>query len=143
MLCCWGKRRGRSYYYSNDLCSKCKLYHLSGGKLVFADIDPYTYNICPPSIHSLITEKTKAIIPVDFTGQPADLNHIQSIANKHDLVVIEDVAHALGTLYKGRKVGSISDMTIFSFHPVKHITTGEGGVWSQQIIKISTFAQQK
>ncbi|KHF39883.1 UDP-4-amino-4,6-dideoxy-N-acetyl-beta-L-altrosamine transaminase [Halalkalibacter okhensis] len=106
--------------------ANCIIYQ--GAKPIFADIEPNTYNISPQSIQSLITPKTKAIIPVDFTGQPADLNDIQILANKYDLIVIEDAAHALGSLYKGRKIGSISDMTMFSFHPVKHITTGEGGV---------------
>lgn len=99
-----------------------------GGKVVFADIDPDTYNIDFRKIKSLITEKTKAIIPVDFTGQPADLDEIMEIAREQKLVVIEDAAHSLGAEYKGRKVGSIADMTMFSFHPVKHVTTGEGGV---------------
>ncbi|MFP3471524.1 DegT/DnrJ/EryC1/StrS family aminotransferase, partial [Micrococcus sp. SIMBA_144] len=74
-------------------------------------------------IQKKITSKTKAIIPVDFAGQPTELDKIKEIAAKHDLVVIEDAAHALGATYKGQKVGSISDMTMFSFHPVKHITS--------------------
>ena len=106
--------------------ANCILYQ--GGKPVFADIDPNTYNISPQSVRTLITEKTKAIIPVDFTGQPADLDEIVTIAKENNLVVIEDAAHALGATYKSSRVGSISDMTMFSFHPVKHITTGEGGV---------------
>lgn len=95
---------------------------------VFADIDPLTYNIDPEDVERKITDRTKAIIPVDFTGQPCDLDRIFEIAKKHNLIVIEDAAHALGASYKGKKIGSISDMTIFSFHPVKHITTGEGGM---------------
>ncbi|MGP7818526.1 UDP-4-amino-4,6-dideoxy-N-acetyl-beta-L-altrosamine transaminase [Niallia sp. 01092] len=106
--------------------ANCILYQ--GGTPVFADIDEQTYNINPVEIEHQITHKTKAIIPVDFTGQPADLDAILDIAKKHHLVVIEDAAHALGATYKGRKVGSISDMTMFSFHPVKHITSGEGGI---------------
>lgn len=107
--------------------ANCVLYQ--GAVPVFADIDPLTYNIDPHSIEKLITSKTKAIIPVDFTGQPADHDEIKRIANKHNLIVIEDAAHALGAAYKNNnKVGSIHDMTMFSFHPVKHITTGEGGV---------------
>lgn len=99
-----------------------------GGKAVFADIDDKTYNICPQSIKTLITNHTKAIIPVHFTGQPAALDEINTIAKEHGLIVIEDAAHALGAAYKGNRIGSISDMTMFSFHPVKHITTGEGGI---------------
>ncbi|TGV06419.1 UDP-4-amino-4,6-dideoxy-N-acetyl-beta-L-altrosamine transaminase, partial [Mesorhizobium sp. M00.F.Ca.ET.186.01.1.1] len=76
----------------------------------------------------LITKRTKAIIPVDFTGQPADMEEIMAIAREHNLVVIEDAAHSLGATYKGERIGNIADMTMFSFHPVKHITTGEGGV---------------
>ncbi|SFJ77655.1 UDP-4-amino-4,6-dideoxy-N-acetyl-beta-L-altrosamine transaminase [Halobacillus dabanensis] len=106
--------------------ANCVLY--TGGKPVFADVNPKTYNIDPSSIESLITPRTKAVIPVDFTGQPADYEQIKAIADKHGIVIIEDAAHALGADYKGEKVGSYSDMTMFSFHPVKHITTGEGGV---------------
>ncbi len=106
--------------------ANCILYQ--SGIPFFADIDNKTYNIDPKLIEGLITNKTKAIIPVDYTGQPADLDEILRIAKKHNLIVIEDAAHALGATYKGRKIGSISDMTMFSFHPVKHITTGEGGV---------------
>lgn len=106
--------------------SNCVLY--MGGTPVFADIDMKTYNICPEDIEKKITAKTKAIIPVHFTGQPCDMDKINEIAKRHKLTVIEDAAHALGAVYKGRKIGSISDMTTFSFHPVKHITTGEGGM---------------
>ncbi|MFX3673729.1 MAG: UDP-4-amino-4,6-dideoxy-N-acetyl-beta-L-altrosamine transaminase [Paenisporosarcina sp.] len=106
--------------------ANCVLYQ--GGIPVFADIDEKTYNIDPNKIEEKITNKTKAIIPVDFTGQPVELDRILEIARKHSLVVIEDAAHALGATYKGRKIGSISDMTMFSFHPVKHITSGEGGM---------------
>ncbi|MFJ7950809.1 UDP-4-amino-4,6-dideoxy-N-acetyl-beta-L-altrosamine transaminase [Lysinibacillus sp. NPDC096418] len=99
-----------------------------GGIVVFADINEDTYNIDPIEIEKNITPRTKAIIPVHFTGQPVQLDEIQAIAKKHNLIVIEDAAHALGAEYKGRKIGALSDMTMFSFHPVKHVTTGEGGV---------------
>ncbi|MEK4228432.1 UDP-4-amino-4,6-dideoxy-N-acetyl-beta-L-altrosamine transaminase [Solibacillus sp. FSL H8-0538] len=101
-----------------------------GGTIVFADIDEKTYNIDPIEVEKKITAKTKAIIPVHFTGQPVDLDAIHQLANEFHLVVIEDAAHALGASYKGRKIGALSDMTMFSFHPVKHITTGEGGIIS-------------
>lgn len=106
--------------------SNCVLY--MGGKPIFADIKEDTYNIDPKEIEKKITNKTKAIIPVDFAGQPADLDEIHRITQKHNLIVIEDASHALEAEYKGKKIGSISDMTIFSFHPVKPITTGEGGM---------------
>lgn len=106
--------------------SNCVLY--CGGTPVFADVKPDTYNIDPEDIRRKITEKTKAIIAVDYTGQPCELDEIREIAKEHNLLVIEDGAHALGADYKGKKIGSVSDMTTFSFHPVKHITTGEGGM---------------
>lgn len=106
--------------------ANCVMY--CGGTPVFADINSDTYNIDPTDIRRKITDKTKAIIPVHFTGQPCDMDEIHSIAKEYGLIVIEDGAHALGADYKGKKIGSISDMTIFSFHPVKHITTGEGGM---------------
>jgi len=98
------------------------------GTPVFADVDPDTYNIDPESIEEKITDKTKAIIPVHYTGQPCEMDKIMEIADKYNLTVIEDGAHAIGAEYKGQKIGSIADMTTFSFHPVKHITTGEGGM---------------
>ncbi len=96
----------------------------------FADIDPRTYCIDPVEIEKKITPHTKVLIPVDFAGQPAEMDRIKEIADKNDLHIIEDAAHAIGTLYPdGTPVGSCkySDMTVFSFHPVKTITTGEGG----------------
>ena len=106
--------------------ANCVLY--CGGTPVFADVDPYTYNIDPEDIRKKITDKTKAIIAVHLAGQPCDMDEIHSIAQEHNLIVIEDGAHALGSVYKGKKVGCLSDMTTFSFHPVKPITTGEGGM---------------
>ena len=106
--------------------ANCVLYQ--GGIPVFADIDADTLNIDPEEIKKKITKKTKALIPVDFTGLPVDLEKILQIAKDNNLVIIEDASHALGATYKDSKIGSISDMTIFSFHPVKHITTGEGGM---------------
>lgn len=99
-------------------------------KPIFADIDEKTYCIDPLEIEKKITKKTKLIIPVDFAGQPAPVEKIHALARKHKIFVVEDAAHAIGSKYKdGRSVGSCaySDLTIFSFHPVKTITTGEGG----------------
>lgn len=106
--------------------ANCVLY--CGGTPVFADIDPNTYNIDPQDIRRKITPRTKAVIPVHLAGQPCDLDEIHKIAKEHCLTVIEDGAHALGAAYKGKKVGALSDMTTFSFHPVKPVTTGEGGM---------------
>lgn len=98
-----------------------------GGTPVFADIDPKTYTIDPRSIEGHITEKTKAIIAVDFTGQACAYDPILEICHKYNLLLIEDAAHSIGTMYRGRPVGQISDLTTFSFHPVKTLTAGEGG----------------
>ena len=105
--------------------ANCVLY--SGATPVFADIDSETYNISPVSIEERITKKTKAVVAVDFTGQAVELERIQGICKKHQLLLIEDGAHSIGTTYQGQAVGSIADMTTFSFHPVKTITGGEGG----------------
>lgn len=99
-----------------------------GGEVIFADIDEETYNLDPKEVEKKITSKTKAIIPVDFTGQPVDIDAFMEIGKKHNIVIIEDGAHSLGASYKKRKVGATADMTMFSFHPVKPITTGEGGM---------------
>lgn len=99
-----------------------------GAEVKFVDIRPDTYCIDPEKLEAAITPRTKAVIPVDFTGQPCDMDEINAIAKRRGLTVIHDAAHSLGASYKGRPVGSLGDMTIFSFHPVKHITTGEGGM---------------
>ncbi len=105
--------------------ANCILY--CGGRPVFADVDPETYNIDPQSIEKHITERTKAVVAVDFTGQAVKMKEIRELCDKHKLVFIEDAAHAIGTKYDGRPVGSLADLTCFSFHPVKTITAGEGG----------------
>ncbi|MBO6205650.1 MAG: UDP-4-amino-4,6-dideoxy-N-acetyl-beta-L-altrosamine transaminase [Lachnospiraceae bacterium] len=105
--------------------ANCVIY--CGGKPVFADVNPETYNIDPRSVEERITDRTKAVIAVDFTGQAVEFDAIRKICDEHNLVLIEDAAHSLGTKYKGKQVGSLADMTTFSFHPVKTITGGEGG----------------
>lgn len=105
--------------------SNCVLY--CGAKPVFADIKPDTYNIDPQSVRKLITPRTKGIVAVDFTGQAVEHDELRAICQEHNLIFIEDAAHAIGTKYKGRPVGSLADMTCFSFHPVKTVTGGEGG----------------
>lgn len=101
-----------------------------GARPVFVDVEKDTINIDPSKIEKAITAKTKAIYPVHFGGLPAQVERISHLARKHNLVVVEDAAHALGARYNGTPVGNcrFSEMTIFSFHPVKHITTGEGGM---------------
>lgn len=106
--------------------SNCILFQK--GTPVFADILPDTLNIDPQQIKRNITKSTRAIIPVDYAGQPADLAEILDVADTDNLTIIEDACHALGAEYKGRKIGSISHMSVFSFHPIKQITTGEGGM---------------
>lgn len=99
-----------------------------GAKPVLADIDPKTYCIDPEEIKKHITKKTKAIIPVDLAGFPMDIDKIKEIIKNTDIVIVEDAAHALGATRKGKIIGTQADMTMFSFHPVKHITTAEGGM---------------
>jgi len=108
--------------------ANCVLYQAATP--VFADVSKDTLNLDPEQVESRITPRTRAILPVDYAGHPADLAPIIEIARRHKLLVIEDACHALGAIYRERRVGSIADMTVFSFHPVKHITTGEGGMVS-------------
>ncbi len=105
--------------------ANCALY--CGAKPVFADINPETYNIDPDSIEAHITENTKAVVAVDFTGQVVEVERIRKICDEHQLVFIEDAAHSIATKYNGKQVGSLADITTFSFHPVKTVTGGEGG----------------
>ena len=105
--------------------ANCAVY--CGGKPVFADINPETYNIDPDCIRAAVTDKTKAIVAVDYTGQAADIDPIMELCREKNIILIEDAAHSIGTEYKGRKVGTLAHMTAFSFHPVKTVTSGEGG----------------
>ena len=105
--------------------ANCAVY--VGATPVFADIDPKTYNIDPDSIEAHITDKTRAVVAVAYTGQSVEYDRILKICDKHGLTLITDAAHAIGTKYNGKPVGSIGDMTCFSFHPVKTVTSGEGG----------------
>lgn len=105
--------------------ANCALY--CGAKPVFADINDKTYNIDPEKVKEVTTDKTKAVVAVDFTGQSVELDKLMAHCKEHNLVLIEDGAHVIGTKYKGQCNGSIADMTTFSFHPVKTVTGGEGG----------------
>lgn len=105
--------------------ANCVLY--CGAKPVFADIRPDTYNIDPDAVRRLITPRTRGIVAVDFTGQAVQHDELEAICREHHLTLIEDAAHAIGTSYRGKPVGSLADMTCFSFHPVKTVTGGEGG----------------
>ena len=109
-------------------CATANCVLFQRAKPVFADVTPDNLNIDPQQILKKITKKTRAIIPVDYAGHPADLDYIMDIADSYKLMVIEDACHAVGAEYNGKMVGSISHMTVFSFHPVKQITTGEGGM---------------
>jgi dTDP-4-amino-4,6-dideoxygalactose transaminase len=119
---------------------------MCGAKIVFSDIQPDTGNIDPLQIEEKITSRTKAIVAVDYAGHPADLDDIRKICDKHNLLFIEDASHALGSKYKNNYVGSIADITTFSFFPTKNITTGEGGAVAckdlQILQKVKRFARQ-
>ncbi|MCM1154016.1 MAG: UDP-4-amino-4,6-dideoxy-N-acetyl-beta-L-altrosamine transaminase [Roseburia sp.] len=105
--------------------ANCALY--CGARPVFADIDADTYNIDPASVAKCVTDKSRAVVAVDFTGQSVDLDPLLELCRQKNMVLIEDGAHVIGTRYKGKANGSIADMTTFSFHPVKTVTGGEGG----------------
>lgn len=119
---------------------------LMGAKIVFADIQPDTGNIDPDAVESLITSRTKAITVVDYAGHPAELNELRKIADKHGIYLIEDAAHSIGSLYRGIPVGSIADLTTFSFFPTKNLTTAEGGAVSSKNLDLldraKSFARQ-
>ena len=103
---------------------------LFGATIVFVDVQPDTANIDPRAVEAAITPRTKAIVAVDYAGHPADLDELRAIADKHHIYLIEDAAHSIGSNYKGRSVGSIADITTFSFFPTKNLTTAEGGAVS-------------
>jgi perosamine synthetase len=106
--------------------ANCILYQAA--KPVFADVQPDTLLIDPEDVKQKISDKTKAIIAVDYAGHPCEYDELKKICDKHNLALVADSCHALGARYKGVKVGALADLTTFSFHPVKHITTGEGGM---------------
>jgi perosamine synthetase len=106
--------------------ANCVLYQ--GAKAVFADVSADTLNLDPGEVAKKLSSRTKAILAVDYAGHPADIDALLAITRRRGILLIEDACHALGAEYQGKRVGSIADMTVFSFHPVKHLTTGEGGM---------------
>jgi perosamine synthetase len=106
--------------------ANCVLY--TGATPVFADVSDDTLNLDPAKVVERITPLTRALLPVDYAGHPAEMDAILELAERHGLTVIEDACHALGAEYRKRRTGSVAHMTVFSFHPVKHLTTGEGGI---------------
>jgi dTDP-4-amino-4,6-dideoxygalactose transaminase len=100
---------------------------LMGAKIVFADVQPDTANIDPNAVQAAITSKTKAIVAVDYAGHPSDMDELRIIADRHGIYLIEDAAHSIGSIYRERPVGSLADITTFSFFPTKNLTTAEGG----------------
>ena len=119
---------------------------LLGATIVFADVQADTANIDPQAVEAAITSRTKAIVAVDYAGHPADMDELRVIADKHGLILIEDAAHSLGSTYRGRAVGSLADITAFSFFPTKNITTAEGGAVAikdpQMLRKAREFSRQ-
>ena len=119
---------------------------LFGAKIVFADVQPDTANIDPAAVEAAITPRTKAIVAVDYAGHPADLDELRAIADKHGLYLIEDAAHSIGSTYKNRPIGSIADITTFSFFPTKNLTTAEGGavasIHSDLLLRAKRFSRQ-
>jgi dTDP-4-amino-4,6-dideoxygalactose transaminase len=119
---------------------------LFGAKIVFADVQADTGNIDPNAVEAAITPRTKAIVAVDFAGHPADLDELRMIADKYGIYLIEDAAHSIGSIYKGRPIGSIADITTFSFFPTKNMTTAEGGavasIHSDLFLRAKRFARQ-
>jgi dTDP-4-amino-4,6-dideoxygalactose transaminase len=119
---------------------------LMGAKIVFADVEADTANINPDCVESLITSKTKAIVAVDYAGHPAELLELRKIADRYGIYLIEDAAHSIGSKFRDQAVGSIADLTTFSFFPTKNITTGEGGAVSSNnselLDKAKKFSRQ-
>lgn len=113
-----------------------------GAKIVFADVMDDTGNIDPESVEEKITSNTKAIVAVDFAGHPADMHELRKIADKYGLYLLEDASHSLGSVYHGKSVGTLADITTFSFFPTKNITTAEGGAICSQDIKLLKSAKR-
>jgi dTDP-4-amino-4,6-dideoxygalactose transaminase len=113
-----------------------------GARIVFADIQSATGNIDPLLVMKAVNSKTKAIVAVDYAGHPADLDELRKIADEHGIFLIEDAAHSFGSTYKGKQIGSIADLTTFSFFPTKNIATGEGGAISSRDLDLLDRARR-
>jgi dTDP-4-amino-4,6-dideoxygalactose transaminase len=117
-----------------------------GATIVMADIEPETGLMSPAEVEKLISHKTRAIVLVDYAGQPCDVDQFRQIIGKRQIKIVQDAAHSFGSLYKGKPVGSLADVTTFSFYPTKNITTGEGGAVSslnpEVLKKARTFSRQ-
>jgi perosamine synthetase len=113
---------------SLTFCATANSVIYQGGQPIFADVEPDTLNLSAGAARARLTPRTRALMPVDYAGHPADLDELLAVARERQLVVIEDASHALGAQYRARPVGSVSHLTTFSLHPVKHLTTGEGGM---------------
>ena len=109
-------------------CATAEVIEYQGARPVLADIDLETFNIDPAQIEARVTPRTRALLPVHYAGHPCEMDALLEIARRHKLLVIEDAAHAVGSAYRGRRIGAIGDATAFSFYPTKNITTGEGGM---------------
>lgn len=120
--------------------ANCVLYQ--GATPVFADVTSDTLNLNPQEVSRKLSSHTKAVIAVDYAGHPANLSALRDLATQHGLVLIEDACHALGAEHMGMRVGSVADMTVFSFHPVKHLTTGEGGMVTTNDAKLAEALRQ-
>lgn len=107
----------------------------------FADVQSDTGNIDPNAVESLINPRTKAVVAVDYAGHPAELDELRAISDRHGLILIEDAAHSIGSLYRNRKVGAIADLTTFSFFPTKNVTTGEGGAVASPSVQLTERAR--
>jgi perosamine synthetase len=115
--------------------ANCVLYQ--GGTPVFADVEPDTLLIDPAQVEAKVTSRTKAIVAVDYGGQPCDYDALRKVADRHGLALVADACHAVGGAYRGRQVGTLADLNCFSFHPVKHMTTGEGGMVTTDNAKLA------
>ncbi|MDE2571913.1 MAG: aminotransferase class I/II-fold pyridoxal phosphate-dependent enzyme, partial [bacterium] len=123
-------------------CATANEIEHAGATPVFVDVDPHTYLIDPRAIEAAITPRTKAILPVHLYGQSCDMDAICALARRHGLKIVEDAAHAIETTWRDRKIGTIGDVTVFSFYPTKNISTGEGGMLTTMDQELGAYAMR-